>query len=253
MRIGRAETPEGVVYGQVDKDSFLALAGDPFGEIIPSGGEYPLDLVRLLHPVEPHRVLVILGGFLPEGQDATPPGSVPRLFPKVITEHLGPGAVIPYPDFLDSPVDMESELALVIGRPTRAAAAADGWDSIFGFTVYNDVSAREFVVAGDFYRAKSIDGFSSFGPWVTTDVARDDIRDGLAIIGRINGQERQRGNTSRYRFDPGQVVAEASRYVTLLPGDVISLGTPPPAPGVKRGDWIEAEVEGIGVLGNVIG
>jgi 2-keto-4-pentenoate hydratase/2-oxohepta-3-ene-1,7-dioic acid hydratase in catechol pathway len=253
MRIGRAETPEGVVYGQVGKDSFLVLAGDPFTRIAPGGKEYPLDAVRLLHPVEPKRVLVILGGFLPAGRHAMPPGSVPKLFPKVVTEHLGPDAMIPYPGFLTAPVDMEAELALVIGRPTRGVSADEGWESIFGFTVYNDVSAREFVTAGDFYRAKSIDGFSSFGPWVSTDIGRDDIRDGLAVIGRINGEESQRGTTNRFRFDPGQVVSEASRYVTLLPGDVISLGTPPPAPAVQRGDQVQAEVEGIGVLNNVIG
>jgi 2-keto-4-pentenoate hydratase/2-oxohepta-3-ene-1,7-dioic acid hydratase in catechol pathway len=253
MLIGRAETPDGVVYGQVDKDSFLVLAGDPFTRTEYSGREYPLDSVRLVHPVEPRRVLVVLGGFLPEGQDAVTPGSVPRLFPKVVTEHLGPDAVIPYPEFLTSSVDMEAELALVIGRRTRGASAAEGWESIFGFTVYNDVSASEFVVERDFYRAKSIDGFSSFGPWVSTDISRDDIRDGLAILGRVNGEERQRGITSRFKFDPGQVVSEASRYVTLLPGDVISLGTPPPAQPVQRGDRIQAEVEGIGVLNNVIG
>jgi Domain of unknown function (DUF2437) len=75
-------------------DSFLRLSGDPFSEITHTGEEYPLDAVQLLHPVEPRRVLVILGGFLPQGENAPPPGSAPKLFPKVVTEHLGPGGKV---------------------------------------------------------------------------------------------------------------------------------------------------------------
>ena len=253
MRIGRASTPGGIAYGEVTGDSFLPLRGDPFTAVVHAGEEYPLDAVQLLHPVEPRRVLVILGGFLPEGENAPPEGSAPKLFPKVVTEHLGPGDKIPYPGFLTGSLDMEAELALVIGRRARSVPADEAWKSILGFTVYNDITASEFLPTGDFYRAKSIDGFSSFGPWVVTGISRDDIRDGLAITGRVNGEPCQRGNTSRFKFDPGRVVSEASRYVTLLPGDVITLGTPPPARPVRRGDYVEAEVERIGVLGNLIG
>jgi 2-keto-4-pentenoate hydratase/2-oxohepta-3-ene-1,7-dioic acid hydratase in catechol pathway len=253
VRIGRAATPSGVAYGEVTGDSFLRLSGDPFSEITHTGEEYPLDAVQLLHPVEPRRVLVILGGFLPLGENAPPAGSAPKLFPKVVTEHLGPGDKIPYPGFLTGSLDMEAELAVVIGRRTRGVSADEAWESIFGFTVYNDITASEFLATGDFYRAKSIDGFSSFGPWVATDISRDDIRDGLVITGRVNGRPCQHGNTSRFKFDPGRVISEASRYVTLLPGDVIPLGTPPPAQPVQRGDHVEAEVERIGILSNLIG
>lgn len=253
MRIGRAATADGITYGEVTRDSFLPLYGEPFAGVVYSGKEYPLDSVRLLHPVEPRRVLVILGGFLPEGENTVPPGSLPRLFPKVVTEHLGPADEIPYAEFLTASMAMEAELALVIGRRTRSVSSAEGWESIFGFTVYNDFTASEFLASGDFYRAKSIDGFSSFGPWVSTAIGRDDIRDGLAITGRVNGVQCQSGNTARYKFDPGQVVSEAARYVTLLAGDVIALGTPPPPEPVQRGDHVQAEVEGIGILGNLIG
>jgi 2-keto-4-pentenoate hydratase/2-oxohepta-3-ene-1,7-dioic acid hydratase in catechol pathway len=253
VRIGRAATPGGVAYGEVTGGSFLPLSGDPFTAIVRAGEEYPLDSVQLLHPVEPRRVLVVLGGFLPAGENALPPGSAPKLFPKVVTEHLGPGDKIPYPEFLTGSLDMEAELAVVIGRRTRGVSADEAWESIFGFTVYNDITASEFLAVGDFYRAKSIDGFSSLGPWVATDISPDDIRDGLAITGRVNGGPGQSGNTRRFKFDPGRVVSEASRYVTLLPGDVIALGTPPPAHPVRRGDHVEAEVECIGVLSNLIG
>jgi Fumarylacetoacetate (FAA) hydrolase family len=97
------------------------------------------------------------------------------------------------------------------------------------------MTASEFLAAGDFYRAKSIDGFSSFGPWVSTDISRDDIRDGLAITGRVNGRPCQHGNTSRFKFDPGQVISEASRYVTLLPGDVIASAQEAEEPDRLRG------------------
>jgi 2-keto-4-pentenoate hydratase/2-oxohepta-3-ene-1,7-dioic acid hydratase in catechol pathway len=252
MNIARAKTTNGVAYGLVDDGAFRPLTGDPFGEVTCSDHELGLDAVELLHPVEPSRVIVVLGGFFAEGRDTLREGAEPRLLPKVVTEHRGPNATIPKTAVLIGATEMEAELALVVGRRIHDVSPEAAWEAILGFTVYNDVTAAEYMAAKpDYYRAKSIDGFSIFGPWISTDITRDDLRDGLAITGRVNGQVVQSGSTARFKFDPGQILSHASRYFTLLPGDVISLGTPPPAYAIASGDRVQAEVENIGVLTNL--
>ncbi len=255
MRIARALTPTGVTAGLIEDEAFLPIVGEPFpsaGEPLRrTGAELALDSVELLAPVVPGRVLVILGGFLLDDQPL-PPGTEPRLFPKVVTHHLGPDVVIPRPAVLTGVMAMEAEIALVVGRTVHRATPAEAWEAILGFTAYNDVTAEEFVPA-DLYRAKSLDGFSVFGPWVSTDITQDHIRDGLAITGRVNGVVCQSGNTAKFKFDPGEVLSYASRYVTLLPGDIIALGTPPPAYPIEPGDTVEADVEQLGVLTNIAG
>ncbi len=255
MRIARAMTADGITAGLIDDGAFLPIVGTPFTERgqtpARTGVELALDDVELLAPVVPSRVLVILGGFLLDDQPL-PPGTEPRLFPKVVTNHLGPNVVIPRPSVLTGAMEMEAEIALVVGSTVHRASPSGAWEAILGFTTYNDVTAAEFVPA-DLYRAKSLDGFSVFGPWISTDITREHIRDGLAITGRVNGVVCQSGNTARFKFDPGQVLSHASQYVTLLPGDIIALGTPPPAHPIQPGDIVEADVELLGVLTNTAG
>lgn len=251
MKIARGRVAGKITYGIVHDDSFVALPGDPFGKLDTTGSAVDLHAVELLPPVKPSRVLVILGGFLRDDESATTQVE-PRLFPKVVSGHLGPGAVIPRPSVLTGDLMMEAELALVVGQRVHNVDVDEAWDAILGFTAYNDVTAAEFVPA-DLYRAKSMDGFSAFGPWISTDLHRNDIRSGLAITGRVNGNVVQRGNTARFKFDPGQVLSHASRYVTLQPGDVIPLGTPPPPARLMPDDIVEVEVEGIGTLRNIAG
>ena len=256
MKIARAKTNDGITTGLIDDGAFLPLEGNPFESSawspVRTGAELDLASVELLCPVIPSRVLVILGGFLAEGQESLPEGTEPRLFPKVVTDHLGPNAIIPRPSILSGAVEMEAEIALVVGTRVCRASVEQAWDAILGFTTYNDVTAAEFVPA-DLFRAKSLDGFSVLGPWISTEISRKHISEGMAITGRVNGVVKQSGNTSRFKFDPGQVLSYASRYVTLLPGDVIALGTPPPAYPIEPGDIVEAEVDRLGVLTNVAG
>lgn len=252
MKLARARIADGITYGLAENDAFVPIEGDPFGEWKRGHQQLGIGGVELLNPVEPKRILVILGGFLKEGETRVPEGTQPRLFPKVVTAHLGPHAVIPRSPILTGPMEMEAEIALVVGRTISNATVDEAWDSIFGFTPYNDVTAGEFV-PDDLFRAKSLDGYSVFGPWVSTDLTKDEIKDGLSITGRVNGKVCQSGNTSRFKFDPGEVLAHASRYVTLVPGDIIALGTPPPPYPIKPGDRVDAVVEGLGTLTNVAG
>ncbi len=121
-------------------------------------------------------------------------------------------------------------------------------EAIWGYTCYNDVTAPQLLP--DFPQAKGIDTFASMGPWVVTDLTPDRIRAGLAIEARVNGATVQSGTTASYRFAPWEVLSHLSTSLTLRPGDVVTLGTPPPPAAVRPGDVVEVAVEGIGVLVN---
>ncbi|TSD40365.1 fumarylacetoacetate hydrolase family protein [Rhodococcus sp. KBS0724] len=252
MKLARALTADGPTYGLIEDEAFVPITGDPFGQWEASSQQLGLPTVKLLNPVEPKRILVVLGGFLKEDEDRVPEGTEIRLFPKVVTNHLGPNAVIPRSPILTGPVEMEAEIALVVGRQLSNASVEDAWSAIYGYTPYNDVTAGEFV-PHDLFRAKSLDGYSILGPWVSTDLTREDITDGLSITGLVNGDVCQSNNTSRFKFSPGEVLSHASKYVTLMPGDVIALGTPPPPYPIAPGDRVEAVVEGLGTLTNIAG
>ncbi|HEY3842093.1 MAG TPA: fumarylacetoacetate hydrolase family protein [Acidimicrobiales bacterium] len=145
-----------------------------------------------------------------------------------------------------------TELAVVIGSTPDTASAEAAGRSIFGYTVFNDVTSLSILATGDIFLSKSVDGFSAFGLWIRTDVSDQALRDGLAIVSRVNGVEAQRGTTAVYKWSPAEVVFAIGKFVALFPGDVISLGTPPPGAEVHVGDAVECEVEEIRVLANHI-
>jgi len=201
--------------------------------------------------VGPGRVWVVLGGFVPPDDPVVPPGTLPRLVPKAVRSISGDGGEIICPAGPAGPVCVEGELALVIGREVHAPSRAEAVAAIDGYTCFNDVTAMEQLARGEWSMAKSWDSFASMGPRVTG-LDEDAITAGLAIVTRVNGAEVQRGDTRYFKFSPPDIVQYLSSYVTLLPGDVISLGTPPPAAPVQPGDAVEIEVEQIGVLHNVV-
>jgi 2-keto-4-pentenoate hydratase/2-oxohepta-3-ene-1,7-dioic acid hydratase in catechol pathway len=252
MRIARALVDGAPTDGRVEGDTFQPRAGSPL----------PLAGLELLSPVEPQRVLITMGGFKPADGTPLPPGAVPWLLPKVVSPLSGDGGVVVVPPSLaDAIIWVEVELAIVIGRPVRAASTADARDAILGLTCFNDVSAPQFLFddprapklrpAPDSYRAKSIDTFASLGPWIETGITPEDVAAGLELTTRVNGEVAAWGNTRNHKFPLTDWVIAASELTTLLPGDVIALGTPQPAE-VVPGDLVELEIEGIGVLRNSI-
>jgi 2-keto-4-pentenoate hydratase/2-oxohepta-3-ene-1,7-dioic acid hydratase in catechol pathway len=249
MRVARARFEEGSIWGQVDGDVFRPLDGDPLDGARPNGEERTLATVDLLAPTDPHRAFAVLGGFWPDGEDPPDPRPDPLLIPKIVTAVSGPDAEVFYPPFVKS-ISIEAELALVVGRTVHRADPDEAEEAIWGYTCFNDVTAMEF--APQFYLAKCLDTFASMGPWITTEVSTDDIKGGLAIEARVNGEPVQSGNTRRFKHLPCEVLSYISRFMTLERGDVITLGTPPPAADVVPGDVAEIEVEGVGVLTNHI-
>jgi 2-keto-4-pentenoate hydratase/2-oxohepta-3-ene-1,7-dioic acid hydratase in catechol pathway len=160
-----------------------------------------------------------------------------------------PGAAV------SSQIDYEAELAVVIGQGGRNIARADALRHVFGYTIINDVTARDLQKRhGQWFKGKSLDTFCPMGPVLVT---ADEIPDpqGLAISLRVNGQARQSSHTSKMIFPVDQCIEVLSQGLTLRPGDVIATGTPDgvgAATGnfLKAGDRMEAEVERIGILAN---
>lgn len=253
MRIARALVGGRPTFGEVTADRFRPLAGDPVahrgGGRRRGGDALALSELPLLSPVEPRTMLAVMGGFLEPGQtrDGERPPMV--LCPKIVPEPSGQGGTVVRPTFVDSLV-MEAEMAVVVGRTLRRAGAEEAAEAIWGYTCCNDATATQYFP--QFYLAKAFDTFCSLGPWVVTDLTPDQVEAGLSIVGRRNGEEVQRASTADYKYLPWEWLSYVSSFITLVPGDVITLGTPPPPPPVAPGDMVEIEVEGIGILTNHI-
>ncbi len=189
----------------------------------------------------------------------------PVVFNKFPSSIVGPFDSIPYPKCTQE-LDWEVELALVIGKKCKELdSESEAEEAIFGYTVAHDVSARDWQLrrnGGQWLLGKTMDGFCPLGPSVITRGALNKSvdKEGLKIACRVNGETKQDSTTAQLVFGPAAVVKWLSRFCTLLPGDVVLTGTPPgvgcfakPEPKfLKRGDVVECEIEGIGVIKNKI-
>jgi 2-keto-4-pentenoate hydratase/2-oxohepta-3-ene-1,7-dioic acid hydratase in catechol pathway len=170
------------------------------------------------------------------------------IFLKPPSSVVGPQDAIRIPP-QSKEVQHESELAVVIGRTLSRASAIEAKLAVFGYTALNDVTARDIQrEEKQFTRAKGFDTFCPVGPFVET--ALDPLD--LPVVCRVNGAERQRGSTRDLVFDPFALLAFISQVMTLLPGDVVATGTPEGVGPIRRGDWVEVDIAGIGVLRNPV-
>ena len=229
----------------------------------------PLSSVTLLAPIpRSTRNLLCLGlnyqahaaeGAAHFGTQATAP-AFPMFFTKAPTSVIGPDATIEIDSSLTKEPDWEVELAVVIGTGGRDISKADAMGHIFGYTIANDVSARDlqFRHGGQFFKGKSLDTFCPLGPWIVT---ADEIGDAQAldISLKLNGVVKQSSNTSKLIFDIPTMIAGLSEGMTLEAGDIILSGTPEgvgfarkPPEYLQDGDVVECEVQGIGVLRNPV-
>jgi 2-keto-4-pentenoate hydratase/2-oxohepta-3-ene-1,7-dioic acid hydratase in catechol pathway len=253
------------VDGFADMNSFLS-AGDSslsVAEKIEREGhsaktKYPIRDVRLLAPVtRPGKIIAVGLNYRDHALETKQPiPASPMIFAKFPSSINGPeGAVVLPAD--DPQGDYEAELAVVIGRRTKAVAEADALNHVAGYMPLNDVSARRWQFADkQWVRGKSCDTFCPTGPWLTT---RDAVPDpqALAIRMRVNGVVVQDSNTSNLIFGVAALIAFISAAITLEPGDIIATGTPggvgvfrDPPVFLKSGDVMEVEIEGLGVLRN---
>jgi 2-keto-4-pentenoate hydratase/2-oxohepta-3-ene-1,7-dioic acid hydratase in catechol pathway len=236
-------------YGVVERGEIEELATAPFSTAAePSGRRFALNDVKLLVPCEPSKILAVGLNYKSHlGSRAAP--SNPEMFYKPVSCLQNPDDPIRIPsDAQDT--HFEGELAVVIGRPVRNASRREAEEAVFGVTCGNDVSDRNWQRNTDrqWWRAKGCDTFGPLGPWVVTGIEYSD----LALMTRLNGEIVQEQRTSDLLFDVPTVVEFVSRYVTLLPGDVIYTGTPGNTRRMNGGDVVEVEIEGIGTLRNPV-
>lgn len=251
--LARALFGDSECFGEVAGDRFHVVTGDIFGAYRRTGQSLPLKDVTLGPPLAGVRFVNVMGGFIKPGRTRRPDRK-PRWLPKQSNFPGGDGAPVVYPSVLTGPMQMESELAVVIGRRLSKASPAEAREAIFGWSVYNDWTAAEYGENGYWATGKSIDGFASWGPWIRTDLTEERVMEGLSVTGTINGERVQEGSTQYLIFTPSETISDVSHRITLFPGDVVALGTPPPAVDVHVGDHVVCEVEEVGVLRNdVIG
>lgn len=183
----------------------------------------------------------------------------PLVFTKFTTSVIGDGDAIEIDRAVTQRVDWEVELAVVIGREARDVAVADALDHVFGYTVANDVSARDVQFAdGQWVRGKSLDTFCPLGPVVVPAAEIPDPQ-ALGLRTRVNGETVQDSTTSEMVFGVAELLAFCSRSFTLDPGDVVLTGTPwgcgefmDPVRSLQDGDVVEVEIDGIGTLRNPV-
>ena len=251
MRIARFTTGEDPAYGLVDGagEKIAQITGDPLYQRIElTGAVHEIDDVRLLAPVIPRSKVVgigrnyadharEMGGEVPE---------TPLMFLVPNTAVVGPGDPVVMPPETRE-VGYEGELAVVIGRLCKDVEPADALSFVLGYTVANDVTARDLQRSdGQWARAKGFDTFCPLGPWIETDLDPSAQR----IVTRLDGAVVQDGPTADMVHDTAALVSFASKAFTLLPGDVILTGTPAGVGLVESGQRVEVEVDGIGVLSN---
>ena len=262
MRIARFATGGDPQYGVVElagdggryPDTVSVLTGDPIAMSVKLTGERKeLDSVRLLAPVIPRSKIVAVGrnyaAHAAEMGEEVP--KTPLTFFKPNTSVIGPGEPIIYPA-ASREVSYEGELALVIGRICKEVPISRVPEVIFGYTVANDVTARDLQrTDGQWARAKGYDTFCPLGPWITTHQGLEEVA-ALAIRTTLDGVPCQDGNTKEMIFTIPELVAYISSYTTLLPGDVILTGTPPGVGPMLPGQVVSIDIEGIGTLTNPI-
>lgn len=249
MITARIETQGRAVYALREGELYREMKGDPFSGMEKTERVYAPEEIRLLAPVQPSKILAVGKNYAAHARefDGEPPASS-IIFMKPSTCVIGPEETIVRPR-ISQRVDYEGELALVVGKRARNVKPEDYAQYVLGYTILNDVTARDLQRQdGQWTRGKGFDTFAPIGPVITDEVDPSNLR----ITTRLNGKTVQDSNTSRFLFSLGEIFAFVTRFTTLLPGDVVTTGTPEGVGGMADGDVVEVCIEGIGTLRNVV-
>ena len=242
-----ADASGSAAWGRIEGGQIVVLHAAPWAGGAPTGDRVARDGASLLAPADPGKVIAIglnyashLGG--------REPAPYPGVFAKLPGSIVGPGDAIEMTEDAGN-VHYEGELVLVVGKEARDVPMEQAQDYIFGVTAGNDVSERDWQGADlQWFRAKASDTYGPIGPVISRGVDYDD----LELTTRLNGEVVQQQRTSDLIFDTSYIVSYLSRYVALMPGDVIFTGTPGTTQAMNEGDLVSVEVETVGVLENPV-
>ncbi len=252
-RLTRFATTDGPKYGLVREDGIICelIGNDPFSDNLEMGDEMgPYDTLLQAPPIRPSKIICVGRNYVAHAAEhnAEVPEE-PMLFLKPPSALIGYDLPIQLPIGIGR-IDLEAELAVVIGKTGRNIPKSQALEYILGYTCANDVSARVLQKKDKQWgRAKCFDTFCPLGPWIETEISDPS---NLKVIGRLNGNTVIDGNTSQLVFDVPTLIEFISGVMTLLPGDVILTGTPEGVSELSSGDTVEIEVEKIGVLRNPV-
>jgi 2-keto-4-pentenoate hydratase/2-oxohepta-3-ene-1,7-dioic acid hydratase in catechol pathway len=251
VRYSASKLPsEGVSYGILDGATVRELRGDLFSNR-ETGVVRKLSEVKLLHPIQPGKILAVGRNYKSHLGDHQLPER-PEIFIKSISSLQDPEEPIIYPADSKNNVHYEGELVLVIGTHLKKASLETARAGIWGVTIGNDVSERDWQRGPDkdmqWWRGKSADTFGPLGPCIVTGLDYGNLK----LETRVNGTPVQQDNTNMLIFDCPTIVSFISQYMTLERGDLVFTGTPNITSRMNPGDVCEVEIEGIGVLRNPI-
>lgn len=249
MRIVRYLTSNGSSYGVVEGDVLHRLEGDPYGACNAGTVVGPVDDATLIAPVEPSTIVCVGNNYNDllawKGLDKP---AIPNVFLKGANTICGPNADVIKPT--GQRFEFEGELTLVIGKTASKVAKEDWRSYVLGFTIGNDLSARDWQQADtQWWRAKGSDTFCPVGPWIDTNLSDPENRRLRTIV---NGEVKQDNTTADLTFKLGEVLEIVTSSITLRPGDIVLTGTPTGFCPLYDGDVVEVEIEGLGTLRNVV-
>ncbi|MBI3173294.1 MAG: fumarylacetoacetate hydrolase family protein [Chloroflexi bacterium] len=250
MRIVRyQQKDEAPQYGWLLDDKIGEIDGDIFGRYRRRDASLPRAEVKLLAPSQPSKIVCVGRNYVDHAKElGNEVPKVPLLFLKPPSSIISSGESIVLPP-QSAQVEHEAELVVVVGKRGRHITTEEAKNYIFGYTVGNDVTARDLQKTdGQWTRAKGFDTFCSFGPWIDTDFDPSDA----VVTCRVNGQMRQMASTRDMVFSVATLVAYISSVMTLEPGDLIFTGTPAGVGPLKPGDRVDVEIDGLGAISNPV-
>lgn len=240
------ETPK---YGWLLDDKVGDIDGNLFGRYRRRDVKTPLAEVRLVTPCQPSKIVCVGRNYVDHAKElGNEVPKVPLIFLKPPSSIIPSGEAIVLPP-QSKQVEHEGELVIVIGKRTRNVTAEEAKKFILGYTIGNDVTARDLQKTdGQWTRAKGFDTFCVFGPWIDSDFDPSDA----VLTCRVNGQMRQMASTRDMVFSVGTLVAYISSIMTLEPGDIIFTGTPAGVGELRNGDRVDVEIDGLGRISNPV-